>query len=197
MMPAKGVIYDHDEFRRLWASGMSVVDIGKHFGVKHAWASIQAQKLGLPRRATAHKKLPIYAMKVAYENGKTGDEIAEELRSRFPTISGTTVRRILRASGDVSMRRGMKRGAPNAAECARLYRAGLSRPEIARRMRSTVERVSHAIRRVMGSGPRGGGVRVDVSTIRLLRSQGLSQIEIARRVGCHRMTVSRHLGASA
>lgn len=191
------VIYDEAEFRRLWASGMPVVDIGKHFGVAHGWASAQAQKLGLPRRATKHRDLPIYAMKLAYENGKTSTEIADELRPKFPTISGSTVRRLLRDAGDVAMRRGMKRGAPNAAECVRLFRAGLSRPEIARRMRSTVERVSHAIRRVMGSGPRGGGVRVNVPEIRLLRSQGLSQIQIARKLGCHRATVSRHLGASA
>lgn len=187
------VVYDVEEFRRLWESGIGVREIGRRYGVAHGWASAQAQKLGLPRRATKHADLPLYAMKVAYENGKTSKEIADALNPKFPTLSPTTVRRLLRESGDVTMRKGMNRSAPNAAECVRLFRSGLSRQEIAWRMRLTVERVSHAIRRVMGSGPRGGGVRVNVSEIRFLRAQGMSHQEIANRVGCHRMTVSRHL----
>lgn len=184
------ITFDVEEFRRLWASGATCAEIGRHFGFGYNWASDQAKKLGLPRRATKRGALPVYAIRVAYANGKTSAEIADELRAKFPTLSPTTIRRLIRKAGDKT-RPGRVRSNLNPAECVRLLRAGWTRDQIAARFKSTNSRVAYAIRRVLGAGPRGGGTRVNVSEIRFLRAQGLTQREVARRVGCHRATVQR------
>lgn len=190
-MPKK-VAYDVGEFRKMWESGVPVRDIGNHYRVGHNWPSAQAARLGLKRRQNKLVGLPIYAMQVAYEQGKTASEITIELRSKFPTLSPTTVLKLLRRRG-VAMKPSQRRSQVVPAECVRLFRAGYSRAAIARMLKSNVRIVSHHIRRVMGAGKRGGGPKVNVPLILSLWREGIAHREIGKRVGCAHSVVQYHV----
>lgn len=191
-MTHKRIEYDADEFRRLWASDMSCREIGKRYGVSHNWASDTAKELGLPRRAVKRGDLPLYAMRVAYANGMTSDEIARSLRHKFPSLASATVRRWLKQAGD-KLRPGKVRSKLNPAECVRLFRAGMTRTQIAQRFKVHTNRVSYAIRTILGAGTKGTGVRIDAVRMEALLKQGLNQRQVAREMGCHRCTVARYL----
>lgn len=191
-MTHQRIPYDPEEFRKLWASDLSCKDIGKHYGVGHNWASDTAKELGLPRRAVQRNSLPLYAIRVAYANGRSSDEIADELRAKFPTLSSTTVRRYIKQAGDKT-RPGKVRSKLNPAECVRLFRSGMTRTQIAQRFKVNTNRVSYAIRTIIGAGKKGTGVKIDAVRMAALLKQGLNQRQVAREMGCHRCTVARFL----
>lgn len=184
--------FDEERFRKLWADGVGVREIGRELGVGHNWASVTAKRLGLPRRAMVRNGLNGNLLRAAYENGLTFDEIATQLRAKVPTLSGSSVRRALLLAG-TKMRPGRKRMRVDYTAFLRLFRSGWTRPQIAKHYGIRVNRVSHGIRKLIGAGPRGLPPRVNVPEIKRLRRLGHSLREIAKLVGCKHSTVSHHL----
>lgn len=191
-MTHQRIPYDPEEFRQLWATDKSVWQIAAHFGAKRNWASKQAQLLGLPGRTLDSGSLPRTAIVNAYVvEGKTCDEIRDELRVKFPTLSHTTIRRALLDRG-VKLRRACVRQKCEAVDCVRMFRKGYSRKAIAIHFGVSLAVVSNKIRQLLGAGPRGKAksIRVDVATVERLRVEGLTFTEIGQRFGCSRETVS-------
>lgn len=174
---------DEARLRQLWADGVTTAAIGAEFGVTKNCVSERARRIGLRRRNIAPGSLPATAIEAAYREGKTLEEIKDELRPLFPTLSRSTINRLLRSRG-VSIRPATVRTADNRAQCVRLFRAGVPRAEIARRLGMTLKNVQRRIRQVLGPGRKGMVSRFDRSEVLALQRAGLSQREIGERIGC-------------
>lgn len=183
-----------DLLRELWATDLSCTEIGKRFGASRNWASERAHAIGLPRRSTDMTKFPGAMAEAAYvDHGMTLEEIVEQMRDRFPTLSRGTVRRRLAERG-VAIRSATARHQDLTAACVRLRRAGLEYPEIAKRLGLTKGQVGNRCRKVLGVGLRGKFSKVDVAALLAFRKRGLTLRAIAALVGLKgSSTVCYHL----
>lgn len=91
--------FDEQRFRALWDYGCGVVEIGSLFNKSKSWATLTAQRLGLPARGTHLSLADRNEMATAYIGGASLRAVRDAMRRRHPTIGHETVARALRLRG--------------------------------------------------------------------------------------------------
>ena len=91
--------FDEQRFRALWEYGCGVVEIGSLFNKSKSWATLTAQRLGLPRRATRLTLADRNEIAAAYRAGASMRVLRDAMRGRHPTIERETIARALRLRG--------------------------------------------------------------------------------------------------
>lgn len=188
------IVCDDENLRRLWATDATVVEIGAAIGASRTWVSDCARKLGLPPRAVNTGSLPVAKIEHAYVALQlSAEEIRNRLLPQFPTLSETTIKRVLKNRG-VKMRPGKLRGSDAyVTECVRLFRAGWRHRDIAARLGLTTSQVGHRCRRILGAGPRGKCVKIDPRRVLSLHRQGQTLRQIASELGVSSQSVYYHV----
>lgn len=154
-MGRPSIVYDPEEFRRLWLDGATCQEIADRFGSKRAWPSLAAKRMGLPSRQTKHGTLPVAAIVAAYSIGQTLDQIRMSLRPKFPKVSNHMLATYIRSRG-VKLRPNSRSRRLPVAEVVRLSRAGVVDRIIGQRFGCSPSGVAKIVRAVLGPRPQGG-----------------------------------------
>lgn len=186
-MPAR-IELDNQEIIRRYKAGESGETIGKALGVSGRTILSRLQELGIPRRYKI--KLDTAAIVQRYKDGEKVIDIAASLN-----VSENTILNRLNEGG-VELRRGPRRMYDDAEIC-RMYQAGMSVPEIQVKTGAHNVATFYAILKRNGVPVRVQRHRLDCPKTRQevirLRAQGLTHVQIAKRMGINRNYISEVL----
>lgn len=142
--PAPAALSEQDvaEFKRMWEEGAPCAEIARRWGYESDWASVRAQKLGLPKRNKIITNRTATEIRRRLREGQSRSDIAEAMG-----LPRSTIYRYSAGETPPPRKPG---GAPrkvNAGLADRMARQGQTHGQIAAQFGVTRSAVTQAIRR--------------------------------------------------